>query len=158
VRALYEEHYRALTQLAALLAGDLAAAEDITQAAFVAMHRAWRPLGTSDAELLYLRREVVRRARSRRTGRRGTAGQAPQPRLPGGPLAVPAVAILGTLPVRQREAVILRCWAGLSDTEIAAVTCAPLQAVTGDLKRGLDALAAVAEPGHEAAASHQPPR
>lgn len=37
MRALYEAYYRGLTQVA----GDLAVAEEIVQAAFVAMRRAW---------------------------------------------------------------------------------------------------------------------
>jgi DNA-directed RNA polymerase specialized sigma24 family protein len=140
LRALYESHYRALTQMAALLVGDPAAAEQIVQNAFVAMHRAWRMLGTGDAALLYLRRQVVRRARCRRPGRRGTARQIRWPCLPGSSAAPCAVAMLRTLPARQREAVILRCWAGLSDAQIAAVTGGRLQAVPRNLRRGLAAL------------------
>jgi DNA-directed RNA polymerase specialized sigma24 family protein len=154
VRALYDGHYRALTQLAALLVGDLAAAEDIAQAAFVAMYRAWRLLGTSDAALWYLRREVIRRARSRRPGRRDTPGQSQQPYPPGRSTAVPLLAILATLPIRQREAVILRCWAGLSDTQIAALTGARPQAVTASLNRALAVLAAGAQWDKVAADGH----
>jgi DNA-directed RNA polymerase specialized sigma24 family protein len=143
VSVLYDSHYRALTQLGALLAGDLAAAEDIAQAAFVAMHRAWRLLGTSDAALWYLRREIIRRARSRRPGRRGVARQTRQQwRPPGRTTAVPVLAVLATLPARQREAIILRCWGGLSDTEIAALTGARRRAVTDNLNRGMTVLAA----------------
>jgi DNA-directed RNA polymerase specialized sigma24 family protein len=142
VCATYEAHYRALTQLAALLVGDLEAAEEIAQAAFVAVHRAGRLLDAGDTALLHLRREVVRRARSRPTARRHDAARSAQPKTPGSPEAVRAQAILGTLPIRQREAVILRYWAGMSDRQIAAVTGARLQAVTSNLKRALAALAA----------------
>ena len=154
MRALYDGHYRTLTQLAALLVGDLAAAEDIAQAAFVAMYRAWRLLGTSDAALWYLRREVIQRARSRRPGRRETPGQSQQPHPPGRPTAVPLLAILSPLPIRQREAVILRYWAGLPDTQIAALTGARPRAVIANLNRGLAVLAAGAQWDQGAADGH----
>ena len=158
VSALYDRHYRALTQLAALLVGDIAVAEDIAQAAFVAMHRAWRLLGTSDAALWYLRRQVIRRARSRHPGHRGTQGQTHQPQQPPGrPAAARVLAILATLPPRQREAVILRCWAGWSDTQIAALTCSRPQTVTGNFNRGLALLAAAAQQDRGAAVGHTLP-
>ena len=153
VAALYDSHYRALTQLAALLVGDLWAAEDIAQAAFVAMHRTWRLLQTSDAALLYLRREVVRRAR-RRQPRHGNAGEAPEPQLHGNPVAARALALVATLSVRQREAVILRYWAGLPDAEIAELTGARPQAVVANLNQGLAVLAAALEWEHDAADRH----
>jgi len=40
VTVVYGTHYRVLTQLAALLVNDVAVAEEIVQAAFVAMHGA----------------------------------------------------------------------------------------------------------------------
>jgi DNA-directed RNA polymerase specialized sigma24 family protein len=170
VRAAYEAHHRGLTQLAVLLAGDLAAAEEIVQAAFVSMHRA-RPRLATGGGLRHLRREVVQRARSRRPG---SSQAAPQSRLPGGPPAAPILAILQTIPVRQREAVVLRYFAGLSDTEIAAVTGARPAAISRYAQCGLAAFAlaarvaggpaarqpdavtrpaARAEPGHETAGS-----
>jgi RNA polymerase sigma factor (sigma-70 family) len=152
VRELYDSHYRGLTQLAALLAGDLAAAEEMVQAAFVAMHRAWHLLETSDAALPYLRRQVVRRARSGRRGRRDTAGRAPAQQLPGSPEALRVLDILSTLRARQREAVILRFWAGLSDAQIAAVTGARPDAVARSRKRGLAVLAA--DPGDDGSVGH----
>lgn len=149
---MYDSHYRGLVQLAALLAGDLAAAEEMVQAAFVGMHRAWHLLEPSDAALPYLRRQVVRRARSRRPGRRGTAGQPPAPQLPASPEALRVLDILSTLRARQREAVILRFWAGLSDAQIAALTGARPHAVARSLKRGLAVLAA--DRGDDGSAGH----
>lgn len=147
--ALCEAHYRALTKLAALLVGDLAAAEDIVQDAFVAMHRTWRALRTGDQTLLYLRREVIRRARSRRPARRGTAAQTPQSQMPGSQAAPRVLAILATLPTRQREVLILRYWAGLSATQIAAVTGSRPQAVTRSIAKGLVRLAPAGQSSHD---------
>jgi len=141
VCAAYEAHYRALTQLAALLVGDQEAAEEIAQAAFIAVHRAGRLLDAGDTAL-HLCREVVRRARSHPTARRRASAQIAQPKTSGSPEAARAQAILGALPIRQREAVILRYWADMSDNQIAAVTGARLQAVTSHLERALAALAA----------------
>ena len=42
VAVLYAAHYRPLVRLAALLAGDVAAAEQVVQESFVAMHGGWR--------------------------------------------------------------------------------------------------------------------
>jgi len=55
VAALYHAHYRSLTRVAALLAGDDAAADEIAQDAFVCVHRAWRHLRHEDAALDHLR-------------------------------------------------------------------------------------------------------
>jgi hypothetical protein len=64
VDVLYHAHYRTLTRLAALLVTDVAAAEEIVQAAFAAMHGAWRHLRDSDKALAYLLRKVIIGARS----------------------------------------------------------------------------------------------
>lgn len=152
VRAVYEAHCRGLTQIAVLLAGDLAVAEEIVQAAFAAMHGAWPRLATGGSGLSYLRREVVRRARSRRLGSPPVAPHARQSRLPGGPPSARILATLQTMPVRQREAVVLRYFAGLSDTEIAAATGARPSAISRDVRCGLAAFALAAPPCSEPAA------
>ena len=64
VDVLYHAHYRALTRLAALLVTDVAAAEEIVQAAFAAMHGAWQHLRDSEKALAFLLRKVVIGARS----------------------------------------------------------------------------------------------
>ncbi|HEY7359552.1 MAG TPA: hypothetical protein VH642_01995, partial [Streptosporangiaceae bacterium] len=61
----------ALAQMAMLLVNDVVMAEEIVEAAFAAMHGAWRRLGDSDTALPYPQRAVVRRARSRRAVRPG---------------------------------------------------------------------------------------
>jgi DNA-directed RNA polymerase specialized sigma24 family protein len=156
LRALYDDHYRELTQLAALLIGDLTAADEVAQDAFVAMHRASRLLASREAALLYLRRRVVRRARSRRWRCAGAAERTAQPQWPGGSEPQRVIELLGTLPVGERESVILSCWAGLSEVEIAEVTGARLRIVAADLKRGLAVLAA--DPGHNGTVGHRPAR
>ena len=64
VDVLYHAHYRTLTRLAALLVTDVAAAEEMVQAAFAAMHGAWQHLRDSETALAFLLRKVVIGARS----------------------------------------------------------------------------------------------
>jgi hypothetical protein len=61
---LYQEHYRSLVRLAALLVSDLAAAEEIVQEAFADAHGRWSTLPDHDAALRYLRQSLVRRSRT----------------------------------------------------------------------------------------------
>ena len=64
VDVLHHAHYGALTRLAVLLVTDVAAAEEIVQAAFAAMHGAWQHLRDSEKALAFLLRKVVIGARS----------------------------------------------------------------------------------------------
>jgi len=147
VENLYEAHYRSLVQVATLLTGDVAIAESVVQAAFVAVHRAWRRLGTCDQGLRYLRKQVVRRARSGRSGRLSADGT--RPTGPGSPASLPAAVILRGLPLREREALVLRYLVGLPATEIARLSGVRARTVGRRLRRGLAAIPA-AEPDCEA--------
>lgn len=145
VDVLYHAHYCALTRLAALLVTDVAAAEEIVQAAFAAMHGAWQHLRDSEKALAFLLRKVVIGARSHHA-----ASPALPSREPGLPQAVqPAItapqallAALQALPARQREALVLRYYAGLPDTQIAAALGTSARAVTCHIGCGLSSLQA----------------
>ena len=143
---LYDAHYGALTQIAALLVDDVQTTEHVVQAAFVGMHRAWRRLGSSDKALSYLRRSVVRQARSVRAACPAPVGQTTEPVLEAWPTADPQgvriLAALRGLQARQREAIVLRYLVGLPDAEIAAAMGAGVPVVSGHLRRGLAALGA----------------
>lgn len=128
VGVLYDSHYRPLTRLAALLAADEAIAEEIVRDAFVAMHGAWQQLRDSDRALRYLQETVVRRSRSRQ------AAASPGPGL---------VAALRSLPVPQREALVLRYYADMPEARIAAVMGISRQAVSSHIARGMSALQAI---------------
>lgn len=56
--AFYEREYRAVVGLAYALSGSRYAAEDITQDAFVAAHRAWEKVGMYDRPGAWVRRVV----------------------------------------------------------------------------------------------------
>jgi DNA-directed RNA polymerase specialized sigma24 family protein len=115
VSALYEQHYASLVRLAALLVRDTATAEEIVQDSFVAVAVTWRRRGDSDGALAVLRQSVLDRSRS--ALRHGiTPGPAATGRPSGPP---PLMAALGALPARQREVLVLRYYANLSEEQAA---------------------------------------
>jgi RNA polymerase sigma-70 factor (sigma-E family) len=163
VAQLYSLHYRPLVQLAMLLVRDATTAEEVVQDSFVAMHGVWQLLRDADKALAYLRQSVVNRSRSvlrRRTAAGSHLQQAVPPDPPGagpeahGLLEQPAAAAaLRGLPNRQREAIVLRYYAGLPEGEIADAMGISLGAVKSHTARGLSALRAALEQ-----ASPQPAR
>lgn len=122
VTALYLTHYRPMVRLAAWLVRDLATAEEIVQASFVAVHAAWRRRPDADLGPSHLRRSVVERSRSlvrhrsvvdRLAPALAPDGRAVSPRQ-GLQLERSAfICALWALPARQREDVVLRYFADL---------------------------------------------
>ena len=159
---LYSIHYRPLVRLAALLLRDAATAEDVVQDSFAAVRGGWQRLGDAEKALAYLRQAVVNRSRSV-LRHRTVPGDNPQPALPDTPgaghgapglLDQPAArAALAGLPDRQREAIVLRYYAGLPEGEIAAAMGISRGAANSHTARGLSALRAAVEQ-----ASSQPAR
>jgi DNA-directed RNA polymerase specialized sigma24 family protein len=111
VSALYEEHYASLVRLAALLVHDTATAEVIVQDSFVAIAAAWRRRGHLDGALDFLRQSVVERSRSGRYRSSAANGSANG--------SAPLLAALGALPARQREVLVMRYYANLSEEQAA---------------------------------------
>jgi DNA-directed RNA polymerase specialized sigma24 family protein len=129
VTALYAAHYQSLVRLAALLVLDTGTAEELVQDSFVALHRGWRWLAGRDQALWYLRQSVVNRSRSARR------------RAPQGPAHCPAVvAAMQTLPLRQREAFVLRYYAGLSDSAAARMMGVSTSAVQRHTTQAISSL------------------
>jgi RNA polymerase sigma-70 factor (sigma-E family) len=128
VTALYATHYRSLVGLAVLLVHDEGTAEEVVQESFIAMHSRWRLLRDTEKGLSYLRRSVVNRSRSVLRHRQVVDRNAPKPP-PDMPSAEEGavellersemVAALRTLPLRQREVLVLRYYGDLSETQIA---------------------------------------
>lgn len=117
--AFYRRSYPDAKRLAHLLMNGSADAEDVVQDAFSQMHGRFDTLSNPGA---YLRTCVVNGAKQRFRSRdrervrlRLVAGSVPEP--PGEP--DPLLVAVAALPYRQRAAVVLRYWSGLTDDEIA---------------------------------------
>ena len=154
VTELYSLHYRALVRLAALLVRDMQTAEEVVQDSFVAMHGGWQRLRDAEKALAYLRQAVVNRSRSvlrHRTVVDKNLQKAPpdMPSAEHGALVLlerhAVVAALLDLPERQREAIVLRYYADLSEAEIATAMRISRGAVKSHTARGMSALRAALE-------------
>ena len=135
-----------LVRLAYGLTGDRWTAEDLAQTALAGTYVAWRRVSRADDPDAYLRRILINAA-NRRFRRRRVAEQPGDP--PETPVEGPAdlvgeraalLAALRLLPSRQRAVVVLRYWADLTDTQIAAALgCSP-GTVRSQLSRALSKL------------------
>jgi RNA polymerase sigma-70 factor (sigma-E family) len=124
------------------------------QDSFVAMHCGWRRLRDRDKALAYLRRSVVNRSRSVLRHRMVIDKNAPAP-LPDMPSAEQGaiaqmersavVDALRALPLRQREALVLRFYADLPAGQIASIMGISTGAVKSHTARGMSAMRAVLE-------------
>jgi RNA polymerase sigma-70 factor (sigma-E family) len=154
VTAIYTAHYRSLVRLAVLLVRDVATAEEVVQDSFTAMHAAWSQLRDTEKALSYLRQSVVNRSRSVLRHRVAVDKNAPKP-APDMPSAEQGaisllersavIAALRTLPPRQREALVLKYYADLSEAQIAEAMGISRGAVKSHTARGVAALRAVLE-------------
>jgi RNA polymerase sigma-70 factor (sigma-E family) len=147
--ALYTAYYRPLVRLAGALVRDRESAEDLVQDSFIAMHANWRTLRDRGYAAWYLRQCVVNRSRSELRHRRVAERHPPQS-LPDMPSAEEmaferiersaVIAALHGLAPRQREALVLRYYADLSGTQIAAAMGISLGAVKRHTNRAISAL------------------
>ena len=154
VTEIYHGEYKSLVRLAVLLVHDVATAEEVVQDAFEAMHTAWRRLREKEKALSYLRQAVVNRSRSvlrhRTVVDRNAPKPAPdEPSAEHGALALiersAVIAALRMLPDRQREAVVLRYYADLSEADIAATMGISRGAVKSHTARAMAALKSILE-------------
>jgi RNA polymerase sigma-70 factor (sigma-E family) len=151
---LYSVHYQSLVRLAAMLVRDTQTAEEVVQDAFIAMHDGWDRLRDTEKALAYMRQAVVNRSRSVLRHRMVVEKNQPKP-----PPDMPSaehgamtllersavIAALRDLPERQREAIVLRYYADLSEAEIAAAMRISRGAVKSHTSRGMAALRAALE-------------
>ncbi len=151
---LYSVHYRSLVRLAAMLVRDTQTAEEVVQDAFVSMHDGWGRLKDTDKALAYMRQAVVNKSRSvlrHRVVVDKNLQNAPpdMPSAEHGAFVLlerdAVVAALRGLPERQREAIVLRYYADLSEAEIAATMKISRGAVKSHTARGMAALRAALE-------------
>jgi RNA polymerase sigma factor (sigma-70 family) len=143
--ALFVAHAGRITRLAALLGA--ADPEDLAQEAFCRLLQAKARLdGSPERTVAYLNRIVVNEVRSRarrdQTARR-SAHLLPVPRALSGDGGDRQAVIeeLSRLPLRQREAIVLRFWLDLSLADVAAAMGVRLGTAKSQVSRGLAALA-----------------
>ena len=124
LEVLYRERYDRMVRVAYLVCGDRAAAEEITQDAFVATHQAWSRVREPAA---YLRTAVVNRCRS--WGRRHQlelTRRVARPRADRARRPTRCGTRCRSLPDRQRAAIVLRFYEDLPDEETAEILgCRP---------------------------------
>ena len=152
VSALFEAHALGLVKLAKVMLGDQSLAEDVVQDAFIGMYRRWGSLQDRDRALGYLRTSVLNGCRSayRSKTRRDRVlhlipeddgvGSAEESVLIG-EASREVLAAVRALPARQREAVVLRHYLGLTEEETARVMKVARGTVKSSTSRGLSNLA-----------------
>lgn len=148
---LYTTHYRTLVRIAAMLLDDISLSEEVVQDAYIKMHGAWSRIREPAAAEAYLRTAVLNLARSRMRRRQVAAKHAPKP-MPDAPSAEygamaalerdRVVDALAQLPQRQRECLVLRYYADLSEAQIADAMGISAGAVKSHASRGMAALRA----------------
>ena len=150
VTALYQAHALGLTRLAVVMLSDRAAAEDVVQEAFCGLYRRWNQLSDTDKALSYVRSSVINGCRTvlrRRLRQRGVdplTGDQPGESAEAVALISEehqeVLAAMRRLPVRQREAVVLRFYLDLGEEEIAASMRVTRGTVKSTTSRALAAL------------------
>jgi len=148
---LYSDHYPSLVRLASVLVRDHPTAEEIVQDTFVSMAGGTRQIRDSDKTLAYVRQAIVNRSRSvlrhRIVEDKHLEKQFPDmPSAEHGALVElersAVVSALRDLTERQRYAIVLRYYAGLTEGEIATAMGISRGAVKSHTARAMAVLRA----------------
>jgi RNA polymerase sigma factor (sigma-70 family) len=148
-RVQFDRHYWPLVRLAAVMLADRTSAEDVVQQAFVAFERMLPRLDPA-TDVAYLRRSVVNGCRShvrRDRARKRTPILVREDHVVRPDESVERTersrqvrAAIERLPRRQRECLVLRFYAELSEAEIAAALDISTGSVKTHVHRGLATL------------------
>lgn len=153
VSELFVGHHRRLVGLASLLVDDRQTAEEVVQEAFAGLYRRWRHVRDPDAAVQFLNKSVVNAGRDslRRRRRAGTAVLRLVPRSELLESTEHTVverqeadrlwAAITTLPMRQRQVLVLRYYLDQSEAEIADTLGVSRGSVKKHASRGIAALA-----------------
>jgi RNA polymerase sigma factor (sigma-70 family) len=144
----YRSEYRRVLALAVVLCRDRHEAEDLTQDAFVALHRNWERISGFEDPGAWVRRVVANRSVSRwrrlRTEARGLVrlGRQEEAEWPD-PDAAAVWSEVRRLSVRQAQVIALTYLDGLAVSEVARILAINDATVKTHLQRGRRALAEV---------------
>ncbi|MFC7265986.1 MULTISPECIES: SigE family RNA polymerase sigma factor [Streptomyces] len=144
-----------LMRTAFLLAGEQHAAEDLVQSTLEQVYVAWRRVGAADDPEAYVRRVMIN-GHARKHRRKLKEFLAPKDdsglthELPdSGDRIAQAddrsalLKALAQLPARQREAVVLRYWEDLSESQVAEAMGCSVGAVKSNAAKGIAKLRAI---------------
>ncbi|EMF01897.1 ECF subfamily RNA polymerase sigma-24 subunit [Streptomyces mobaraensis NBRC 13819 = DSM 40847] len=145
----YRAHYRSLLGLAALLLDDTASCEDVVQEAFIRVHSARNRVRDPEKTLAYLRQTVVNLSRS--ALRRRILGlkllSKPMPDMASAEEGAyeqlerdQLIKAMRGLQRRQREVLVLRYFADMTEAQVAEVLGLSLGSVKAYGSRGIAAL------------------
>lgn len=138
----FDEHFDRTRRILEVVLGDSALAEDSAQEAFIRAFRSWNEVSAMDRPAGWVLTVGLNRARDSFWGRRRDALHRSRP-VPGGDLHVDSerdidlVSRLRALPMRQRQAVVLRYLVDLSLEEVAAHMDCALGTVKSTLNAAL---------------------
>ncbi|KES04464.1 RNA polymerase subunit sigma24 [Streptomyces toyocaensis] len=151
VARLFELHYSSMLRLAVLLGAD--DPENVVAEAYYQIYRKWRRLKDVAAAEAYLRSTVCNLTRMRIRHLQVARRHEEHPRGPSDETVASAentallhddqrvlIDALQHLPARQREALVLRHWLGLKESEIAAAMGISRGSVKTHTSRGIAAL------------------
>ncbi|MEU3944746.1 sigma-70 family RNA polymerase sigma factor [Streptomyces sp. NPDC029526] len=149
VARLFEAHYSSMLRLAVLLGAD--DPENVVAEAYYQVYRRWRRLTDVGAAEAYLRSTVCNLTRMRirhlQVVRRVVPQGAPEDTVASAENTAllrddqrVLIDALRQLPTRQREALVLRHWLGLTEREIAAAMGITRGSVKTHTSRGIAAL------------------
>ncbi|MFD7546180.1 SigE family RNA polymerase sigma factor [Streptomyces sp. NPDC059578] len=145
----YRAHYRSLLGLAALLLDDTASCEDVVQEAFIRVHSARKRVRDPEKTLAYLRQTVVNLSRS--ALRRRILGlkllSKPMPDMASAEEGAydllerdALIQAMKGLQRRQREVLVLRYFADMTEVQVAETLGVSLGSVKAYGSRGIAAL------------------
>jgi RNA polymerase sigma-70 factor (ECF subfamily) len=143
--AFYDATWRRTVACAYAVLGDLGAAEEAAQEAYMKAWPRWSSISSYDDPGAWVRQVATRQAisgwRRRRTAKRHLSTSRPPESAPApDENTVALVAALKQLPEAQRRALVLHHLAGLTVADIAAIERCPEGTVKARLARGRTAL------------------
>ncbi|MBN0044851.1 SigE family RNA polymerase sigma factor [Streptomyces actuosus] len=156
-RAFVVGRWPRLMRTAFLLAGEQHAAEDLVQSTLERVYVAWRKVAAADDPEAYVRRVMIN-AHARRHRRRLREFLAPRDdsgivrevadtgdRISQAEDRGVLLKALAQLPPRQRQAVVLRYWEDLTETQAAEAMGCSVGAVKSNAAKGIAKLRAIPE-------------